>query len=180
MFSQMCSNSCASRYDAYAKAAEQFAITQATLLDKRTAAQEIDRVITACITSARPVYLFIPTDVVFMKIPTGNLHTPLTPSNPPNDEETEQFVLDEIVKKVEQAEGDAIFLVDACAVRHHVKDEVKELVEKTGFPVYAAPMGKSAVWEGYERYGGVSISLFVFSVLCSSLYEDFSLTLFFS
>jgi pyruvate decarboxylase len=37
-----------------------------------------------------------------------------------------------------------------------VRKELQELLEKTGFPVYSAPMGKGAVNEQYERYGGVS------------------------
>lgn len=138
-------------------------------MDPLTAAEEIDRVLTACITKARPVYLFIPTDIVYKKIARGNLDTPLTPDIPTNDEETEAFVLNEIVKKVEEADADVIFLVDACAIRHHVRDEVHELVERTGFPVYCAPMGKSSVWEGYERYGGVR-PIYTLIVFCPVAY----------
>lgn len=64
-------------------------------------------------------------------------------------------MVDEIQKLVEAADGDVIILVDACAIRHDAVDEVTELVKKTQFPVYCAPMGKTAVDEGYERYGGV-------------------------
>ena len=35
-----------------------------------------------------------------------------------------------------------------------------DLCEKTGFPVYASPMGKTAISEEYERYGGVSYHVF--------------------
>ena len=38
-----------------------------------------------------------------------------------------------------------------------LKKEVAELVRRTGFPVYSAPMGKTSFDEQYERYGGVSI-----------------------
>lgn len=43
------------RFDAYLKAAELFTVAQASLTDKDTAAAEIDRVITACITRVRGV-----------------------------------------------------------------------------------------------------------------------------
>ncbi len=46
-------------------------------------------------------------------------------------------------------------LSDACTIGHQVKQEVWDLAHKTGFPVYSAPMGKTGIWEGYERYGGV-------------------------
>ena len=65
-------------------------------------------------------------------------------------------MLDEIMKPFKKSEEDVIILVDACAIRHHVKEELEELLTKTQFPVFAVPMGKTAVPETYERYGGVS------------------------
>lgn len=61
------------------------------------------------------------------------------------------------MKLVDEAKQDTIILIDACAVRHDVRQEVNDLLTKTQFPVYAAPMGKTAVSEEHERYGGVSI-----------------------
>lgn len=100
--------------------------------------------------------------MVAVKISSASLATPLTPTVVPNEPETEKFVLEEIAKLVKAAhESDdgkdgVVILVDACAIRHGVRDEVKALAEKTGFPVYAAPMGKTAIDEDWERYGGVS------------------------
>lgn len=84
-----------------------------------------------------------------------NAHHPKTPRLPICDSDVENYVLDSIVKLVESAEGDIAVVVDACALRHHAREEVTEFLKGTGFPVFAAPMGKSAVSEGYERYGGV-------------------------
>ncbi|OCH83963.1 pyruvate decarboxylase [Obba rivulosa] len=145
------------RYDAYYKAAQQFTIAQASINNKDTAAAEIDRILTECVVLARPVYLMLPTDLVSERIPAKRLKTPLNRTPPENEPDVEAFVLDEIVKLVEQAEGDAIILVDACAIRHSVKEEVRELFKKTGFPVYAAPMGKTAVDETEDRYGGIYV-----------------------
>jgi pyruvate decarboxylase len=55
---------------------------------------------------------------------------------PPNEEETEKFVIDEIVKLVKEADEDVIILVDACTIRHYVRAEVTELIEKTNFSTY--------------------------------------------
>jgi TPP-dependent 2-oxoacid decarboxylase len=95
--------------------------------------------------------------MVDQKISSAPLSTPLARRVPVNDPSIEKFVLEEIAKlaKAAQSEGEIVILVDACAIRHHVRDEVKELCEKTGFPVYAAPMGKTVISEEYERYGGV-------------------------
>ena len=142
-------------------------------MNKTNAASEIDRVLTDCITSvpstspstlsrfineslqARPVYLTLPTNLVFETISSDRLKIPLSRTHPPNNPEVEKFVLDQILELVEEAKGDVIFLIDACAIRHDVRVEVDELIKKTGFPVYSAPMGKTAVSENYERYGGV-------------------------
>jgi pyruvate decarboxylase len=81
----------------------------------------------------------------------------LSGAHPPNDAATESFVVDSIIKLVEEADGDVALIVDVCAVRHDTIAEVRELVEKTGFPVYSTPMAKALIVnETYERYGGVS------------------------
>ncbi|KAJ6588046.1 thiamine diphosphate-binding protein [Mycena capillaripes] len=145
------------RYDAYIKAAENFTVSQGIITDKDNAAATIDRVLTDCITRARPVYLTLPTNLVFETISSERLKIPLSRTQPPNDPEVEEFVVGEIGKLVSNAEDDVVILVDACAIRHDVREEVDELAKKTGFPVYSAPMGKTAVSESYERYGGIYV-----------------------
>ena len=100
----------------------------------------------------------LPTDIAYERIPAARLKTPLNTQPPENDQDVENFVLDEIVKLIEEADRDVVILLDACVVRYRVQTEVKELVHKTRFPVSAAPMGKSSIDETYERYGGVRIS----------------------
>lgn len=143
------------RYDAYIKAAQQFTHSQAMLHNKNDAATEIDRILIDCITVTRPVYLSLPTDLVHEKIDSERLRIPLTRNQPQNDPQVESYVLDLISSLVKDAKGDVVVLVDACAIRHDVRGELNEFVKKTGFPVYAAPMGKTAVDETYERYGGI-------------------------
>ena len=101
------------------------------------------------------MYLELPTDLVYNKIPRGRLKTPLKPTRQVTDLAEEDFVLDEIQRLVEKAGHEVVILVDACTIRHDVKEEVWDLIQRTGFPVYSAPMGKTAVPEDYERYGGV-------------------------
>jgi len=145
------------RYDAYLKAAKQFTWSQGVIFEIASAASEIDRVLTDCITSARPVYLELPTDRVYNKIPRGNLDTPLKPIPQTIDLHVEEFVLDSIQKLVEKAGQDVVVLVDACTIRHDVTDEVSDLIQRTRYPVYSAPMGKTAVPEDSERYGGIYV-----------------------
>jgi pyruvate decarboxylase len=141
-------------------------------MDTQTAAAQIDRILRECVLwvredvhfsefcanlyrQARPVYLTLPTDLVYAKIPSAPLQTPLDLDLPPNDEDVEKYVLDEIVKRIDEADGNVAILVDACAIRHGVVQELHELMHTTGFPIYSAPMGKSVVPEDYERFGGV-------------------------
>lgn len=90
-----------------------------------------------------------------VEISSERLRIPLTRTAPHNNPEEESFVIDEVVKQCEAAGGDAVVLVDVCAIRHDVRKELNEFLRKTGFPVYAAPMGKTIVDEHYQRYGGV-------------------------
>ncbi|KAF7297397.1 Pyruvate decarboxylase [Mycena indigotica] len=147
------------RYDAYVKAAANVTITQGIIVDAENAGATIDRVLIECITKARPAYLSIPTNLVYAKIPSERLENPLSHNQPPNDVEAEKAVLEEIVQLVDRASANdsVVILVDVCAVRHDARSEVNELARNTGFPVYAAPMGKTVVPEDYERYGGIYI-----------------------
>lgn len=99
----------------------------------------------------------LPTDMVYQEISGERLKIPLTRQPSLNDPQTEEFVLDLIHERVKEVEGDMVVLVDACVIRFDVQNETHEFLRKTGFPVYAAPMGKSAIDENYKRYGGVSI-----------------------
>jgi pyruvate decarboxylase len=164
------------RYDAYNLISQQITISQAFLTSKVTAASEIDRVITECLVWARPVYIMLPTDIVHERISATRLKTPLNIVPSENEPEIEAFVLDEIVKLVEgvtkrEEKGEVVMLVDGCAIRYCVKKEVDELVRKTGFPVFAAPMGKTALDESYERYGGVS------AIICEEMFVAYTFPL---
>lgn len=103
----------------------------------------------------RPVYLALPTDVAYEKISAARLATPLNKEPPANDPDVEAFVIESIYRRVKDAGGDVAVLIDACAIRHRIKKELKDFLDKTQFPVYAAPMGKTAIDEDYPRYGGV-------------------------
>ncbi|GAB1194646.1 hypothetical protein APSETT444_003892 [Aspergillus pseudonomiae] len=114
----------------------------------------IDNAIRECWLRSRPVYISLPTDMVTKKIEGERLDTPLDLSLPPNDPEKEDYVVDVVLKYLHAAKKPVI-LVDACAIRHRVLDEVHEFVEKSGLPTFVAPMGKGAVDETHKNYGGV-------------------------
>jgi pyruvate decarboxylase len=92
------------------------------------------------------------------------LQTPLDFKIPESDTATEAVVLDEITKLISASQERVAVIVDGCALRYGVTGEVKVFLEKTKFPVFVAPMGKSGVDESYERFGGVRPTLRCVSV----------------
>ncbi|KFA61351.1 hypothetical protein S40285_05856, partial [Stachybotrys chlorohalonatus IBT 40285] len=117
-------------------------------------AAQIDHAMRECWIKSRPVYIMLPTDMVQTKVEGARLKTPIDLSEPANDPEAEDYVVDVVMKYLIGAKRPLV-LVDACAIRHRVLDEVHDLIEKTKLPVFVTPMGKGAVNEEHPSYGGV-------------------------
>lgn len=140
----------------FEKMSENISVTKTLLDDHSKAADEIDRVLSACWVKARPVYIGLPTDMVFKTVDASRLETPLDLSIPPNNEETEDAVVSEICELIYKSKN-TIILADACAIRHRVLDELHELIEKTELPAFVSPMGKGAINEESSSFGGVYV-----------------------
>lgn len=121
--------------------------TTTVISDVATAAQEVDRVIRAAYVYQRPTYLGLPANLVEAKLPASLLDTPIDVSLAPNDPEAQEEVVNTVLGLIRDARN-PIILVDACASRHACKEEARQLVEATQFPVYTTPMGKSTIDEG--------------------------------
>ena len=126
----------------------------AKLNDAHEAATLIDNAIRECWIKSRPVYITLPTDMVERKIEGERLKTEIDLSAPENDPEQEDYAVDVVLKSL-QAARSPVILVDACAIRHRVLDEVHEFVAKSGLPVFVTPMGKGAIDESLSTFGGV-------------------------
>jgi pyruvate decarboxylase len=92
----------------------------AELDEARTAAQLVDDAVVRCWVRSRPVYVWLPTDMVRCKVEGERLKTPLKLEYPPNDKEKEDYVTEVVLKHL-RASKSAIVLVDACAIRHRVR-----------------------------------------------------------
>ena len=117
-------------------------------------ANQIDHALRECVIKSRPVYIMLPTDMVQTKIEGARLQVPIDLSEPLNDPGEEDYVVDVVLKYLRAARH-PIILVDACAIRHRVVEEVRGLIQKTNLPVFVTPMGKGAVDETIPNYGGV-------------------------
>ena len=141
-------------FDVFNKMSASLSCAVAKLEDPHSAATLIDYAIRECWVKSRPVYITLPTDIVQKKVEGERLKTPIDLAVPKNDKEREDYVVDVVLRYMHAAKSPVI-LVDACAIRHRVLEEVHDLVKASGLPTFVAPMGKSAVDETFENYGGV-------------------------
>ncbi|KAL8716886.1 MAG: hypothetical protein Q9225_005820 [Loekoesia sp. 1 TL-2023] len=138
----------------FSEMSKNISCAMAKLNDPHEAATLIDNAIRECWVQSRPVYITLPTDMVQKKVEGERLKTQIDLSYPPNETEKEDYVVDVVLKYLHAAKN-PIILVDACAQRHRVLDEVHELIQKSNLPTFVAPMGKGAVNETLPNYGGV-------------------------
>lgn len=141
-------------FNIFANMSAQISCEVAKLTNPAEIATQIDHALRVCFIRSRPVYIMLPTDMVQAKVEGARLKEPIDLSEPPNDPESEAYVVDVVLKYLRAAKNPVI-LVDACAIRHRVLDEVHDLIEKTNLPVFVTPMGKGAVNEEHPTYGGV-------------------------
>ena len=126
----------------------------AKLNDPQEAAVQIDSAIRTCWIRSRPVVITLPTDMIDQKVEGARLEKPIDLSFVPNDPEKEDYVVEVVLKYLQEAKN-PVMLVDACAIRHKVLEEVHDLMKTSGLPTFVAPMGKGAVDETQKNYGGV-------------------------
>ena len=141
-------------FNVFHKMSEGVSCVTAKLNDPATIASQIDHALRECWLQSRPVYLMLPSDMVVAKVEGARLDRPIDLSEPPNDPEKEDYVVDVVLKSLHSAKN-PVMLVDACAVRHRVLDEVHAFVQKTRIPVFVTPMGKGAIDETAPTFGGV-------------------------
>lgn len=141
-------------YNVFANMSANISCDAAKLNSPSDIATQIDHALRQCWVCSRPVYIMLPTDMVQAKVEGRRLQTPIDLSEPQNEPEREDYVVDVVLRYLRAAKSPVI-LVDACAIRHRVLDEVHRLVDKSGLPVFVTPMGKGAVYEHHPNFGGV-------------------------
>lgn len=141
-------------FNVFADMNKEISCALAKLNDPYEAAVLTDHALQQCWLQSRPVYIMLPTDIVQKKIEGERLKTPIDTKYPVNEPDREDYVVEVVIKYLTAAKNPVI-LVDACAIRHRVLEEVHDLCDKTQLPVFVTPMGKGAVNETHPNYGGV-------------------------
>jgi pyruvate decarboxylase len=109
-------------------------VAVAELDEARTAAALIDEAVEKCWVHSRPVYVWLPTDMVRCKVEGARLKTPLKLEYPPNDKEKEEYVTEVVLKHLRESKS-AIVLVDACAIRHRVRSSLYCITAQTDLSI---------------------------------------------
>lgn len=95
-----------------------------------------------------------------MKITTTRLNEPLEIVDVVINADAEKAAIEHIYRRFQDAfQGElvnnVVVIADVSISRHHCKKEVAAFLEATQLPVYGTPLGKTAVNETSDRYGGV-------------------------
>lgn len=119
--------------------------------DPATAFCEIDRVLEACWTQKRPVYIELPRDMV--DAPPEIAHPPRR-FKEQTDAETLEEALQETTEMLNRARSPVV-LADVELHRFGLQAELRRFLEKTNLPVASTILGKSVIGELYPLYLGI-------------------------
>ncbi|KAI9664087.1 MAG: hypothetical protein M1821_007578 [Bathelium mastoideum] len=125
----------------------------AEVSDMTEAVQEIDRVIRKCFVQSKPVYIFVPLDMVAEQVPASRLDTKIDLSMP-SDARSEEEAVNAVIEALQQATNPTGF-VDTLIHRHDARVEAQALLQKLNVPVSSSIMGKGLYDETLPNWIGV-------------------------
>lgn len=127
-------------------------VAQAVLSNPRTAAEEIDRVISAMVAQQRPGYIEVPRDMVDLPIqrPEGGVPVALPPVNPTRLE----LAVAETIDLLEGA-GDAVAIAGVLAARRGLGGDLLAFAERFRVPIASTSLSKGVVPETHPLALGV-------------------------
>ncbi|EXJ81069.1 hypothetical protein A1O3_07357 [Capronia epimyces CBS 606.96] len=128
--------------------------TYAYLMDDKTMAEEIDRVIVACVQSRLPAYIYVPADVVSVPLDAKRLDTPLDTAVRNSNSGIEDHIISLVLSEIEKA-SHPVILADVLTIRHGGLELTRKLAEITQFPSYSTPLSKGIIDENAPYYNGV-------------------------
>lgn len=139
------------KFDHFSRMFQEVTVAQ-TLLSQENAAQEIDRVLLACLTEKRPVHITLPIDV-FDK-PANKPKYPLHDEVAVSNQEAISQMLSEVTSLIDQAKQPVI-LAGYEVNRYENREALQMFADKTGIPVTILSGGKGAFNEEHPQFIGV-------------------------
>ncbi|TKA30956.1 hypothetical protein B0A50_01924 [Salinomyces thailandicus] len=137
----------------FSKASKDFRCAAAELMSEEGAVEEIDRVLRECFVQSRPVYIFLPIDLVDRPVSAKALERPLDLVNH-GDEKAIEEAAKAVIEALASSKNPSIF-VDCLVHRHQAVDEMRQLVDKLAIPVYSSNMSKGIIDDTHPHYVGL-------------------------
>ncbi|WPH01341.1 pyruvate decarboxylase [Acrodontium crateriforme] len=134
-------------------ASRNFRVAAAEIQTEVGAGEEIDRTLRECFVQSKPVYIFVPIDLVDKPIPAEPLKTPLN-LEPDFDAKAVEEAAKATLEALYTAKNPSIF-VDCLVERHNAVAEIKQVVDKLQLPIYTSNMGKGIIDEDHPNYVGL-------------------------
>ena len=138
----------------YVNMSEPICRSCAVLMDDKTMAAEIDRVIVDCVRSKLPGYIYVPMDVVSVPVDADRLKTRLDVTIRNDDDSAETSIVGKVLDAIKTSPNTAV-LVDTLAARHDARDLARELVEVTHFPNFSTHLSRGVLDESSPYWNGV-------------------------
>ncbi|EGG07363.1 uncharacterized protein MELLADRAFT_43199 [Melampsora larici-populina 98AG31] len=149
------------RFDAFKKISKQLTCAQSFLTKHTNPTEEIDRILRSALRYSRPVYLTLPTDLVYMKVSSGSLKKSLRDQVLIDlESKLDPKIIQHVVEQISELfvkSNRPILMLDACCDRFRVQSEAIKLVEALQIPVYTTPMGKTIINESHPLFGGLYV-----------------------
>ncbi|MUV38847.1 Indolepyruvate decarboxylase [Lentibacillus sp. JNUCC-1] len=139
------------KFDHFSRMFQEVTVAQ-TLLTQENAAQEIDRVLLACMTEKRPVHITLPIDVY--NKPANKPESPLHEEVATSNHEALNQMLAELTPMINNA-NQPVILAGYEVNRYDNRKELLEFANKTGIPVTILSGGKGAFNEEHPQFIGV-------------------------
>jgi indolepyruvate decarboxylase len=131
---------------------EKITVASTELISGETAPAEIDRVLSACLSQQKPVYISLPSDVVMMKC------NPPKPFLFPAPSQSDPSALKEAVKEALDMLNKAkkpVVIGDVELIRFKLQKDFSKFLNKTGFPYVTMMWGKTVLSEQNPQYIGL-------------------------
>lgn len=146
------------KYDTYSKIATQITCTQSLLTSPENSTHEIDRLLKAALTQCRPVYLTLPTNIVYLKVPRSELGMCLRLQMSRELEyQLDSKEVDQVIGCLSELFGKAtnpIVLIDGNCDRFKLHSQVMKFVESIQVPVYSTLLAKTVIGEDHKLFRG--------------------------
>jgi len=131
---------------------ERITVASTQLTDAETAPDEIDRVLSACLSHQQPVYISLPSDVVMMKCNRPKAF--IFPKSASSDPGALGEALEEALGLLDKAQRPVV-IGDVELIRFKLQNDFAGFLRKTGFPYVTMMLGKTVLSEHNPQFIGL-------------------------